>query len=99
EGAQGSAHAFVYLWKNLNGSVKGKTMTVVFAEPFTDWKSLLYGLLPAHYMEKVAGDWSTGLDKNPGKIPVNGLFEVSAWEQGQSLTLVRNDRYFGPKAH
>ncbi len=24
---------------------------------------------------------------------------MSAWEQGQSLTLERNDTYFGPKAH
>ena len=120
DGTPVSADDFVYLWKNLNGSVKGndvasttgydqvksvegsdngKTVTVVFSEPFTDWKSLFYGLLPAHYMEKVAGGWNTGLDKNPEKIPVNGPFKVSAWEQGQSLTLVRNDKYFGPKAH
>jgi peptide/nickel transport system substrate-binding protein len=120
DGTPVSADDFIYLWKNLNGSVKGndvasttgydqiksvegsdngKTVTVVFSEPFTDWKSLFYGLLPAHYMEKVAGGWNTGLDKNPEKIPVNGPFKVSAWEQGQSLTLVRNDKYFGPKAH
>jgi peptide/nickel transport system substrate-binding protein len=120
DGTPVSADDFVYLWKNLNGSVKdndvasttgydqiksvkgsdnGKTVTVAFAEPFSDWKSLFYGLLPAHYMEKVAGGWNTGLDKNPEKIPVNGPFKVSTWEQGQSLTLVRNDRYFGPKAH
>jgi peptide/nickel transport system substrate-binding protein len=30
---------------------------------------------------------------------VNGPYVVSAWEQGQSLTLIRNDKYFGPKAH
>ena len=120
DGTPVSADDFIYLWKNLNGSVKdndvasttgydqiksvkgsddGKTVTVVFAEPFTDWKSLFYGLLPAHYMEKVPGGWNTGLDKNPEKIPVNGPFKVSTWVQGQSLTLVRNDRYFGPKAH
>jgi peptide/nickel transport system substrate-binding protein len=120
DGTPVSADDFVYLWKNLNGSVKGndvaattgydqiksvhgsdngKTVTVVFAEPFSDWKSLFYGLLPAHYMEQVPGGWNTGLAKNPEKIPVNGPFKVSAWEQGQSLTLVRNDKYFGPKAH
>jgi peptide/nickel transport system substrate-binding protein len=120
DGTPVSADDFVYLWKNLNGSIEGndvasttgydqikrvtgsdngKTVTVVFAEPFSDWKSLFYGLLPAHYMAKVPGGWNTGLDKNPERIPVNGPFKVSAWEQGQSLTLVRNDRYFGPKAH
>jgi peptide/nickel transport system substrate-binding protein len=120
DGTQVTADDFVYLWKNLNGSVKGndvaattgydqiksvkgsddgKTVTVVFAEPFSDWKSLFYGLLPAHYMAKVPGGWNTGLDKHPEKIPVNGPFKVSTWEQGQSLTLVRNDKYWGPKAH
>ena len=120
DGTPVSADDFVYLWKNLNGSIKGndvasttgydqirsvkgsdngKTVTVVFAEPFSDWKSLFYGLLPAHYMAKVPGGWNTGLDKNPDKIPVNGPFRVERWDQGQSLTLARNDRYFGPKAH
>jgi peptide/nickel transport system substrate-binding protein len=120
DGTPVSADDFVYLWKNLNGSIKGndvaattgydqiqsvkgsdngKTVTVVFAEPFSDWKSLFYGLLPAHYMAKVPGGWNTGLDKNPDKIPVNGPFKVASWDQGQSLTLARNDRYFGPKAH
>ena len=29
----------------------------------------------------------------------SGAYVVSGWEQGQSLTLARNDKYFGPKAH
>jgi peptide/nickel transport system substrate-binding protein len=120
DGTPVSADDFVYVWRNLNGSIKGndvaattgydqiesvkgsgngKTVTVVFAEPFSDWKSLFYGLLPAHYMAKVPGGWNTGLDKHPEKIPVNGPYHVSAWQQGQSLTLARNDRYYGPKAH
>jgi ABC-type transport system substrate-binding protein len=50
-------------------------------------------------MAEVPGGWNTGLDKNPERIPVSGPYRVSAWEQGQSLTLARNDKYFGPKAH
>jgi ABC-type transport system substrate-binding protein len=49
-------------------------------------------------MAEVPGGWNTGLDKNPERIPVNGPYRVSAWEQGQSLTLERNDRYCGPRA-
>ena len=85
--------------ESVEGSDNGKTVTVVFSEPFTDWKSLFYGLLPAQYMAKVAGGWNTGLDKAPEKIPTNGPYVVSGWEQGQSLTLARNDQYFGPKPH
>ncbi|HEX3212415.1 MAG TPA: ABC transporter family substrate-binding protein [Actinomycetota bacterium] len=85
--------------ESVEGSDNGKTVTVVFSEPFSDWKSLFYGLLPAQYMAKVAGGWNTGLDKAPEKIPTNGPYVVSGWEQGQSLTLARNDKYFGPKPH
>jgi peptide/nickel transport system substrate-binding protein len=119
DGTPVSADDFVYLWKNLNGSIRGndvasttgydqirsvkgsdngKTVTVVFKQPFTDWKSLFYGLLPAHYMAKAPGGWNTGLDRHPERIPVNGPYRISGWDQGQSLTLARNDRYFGPKA-
>ena len=38
--------------ESVEGSDNGKTVTVVFSEPFTDWKSLFYGLLPAHYMAR-----------------------------------------------
>ena len=85
--------------ESVEGSDNGKTVTVVFSEPFSDWKSLFYGLLPAQYLAKVAGGWNTGLDKAPEKIPTNGPYVVSGWEQGQSLTLARNDQYFGPKPH
>jgi glutathione transport system substrate-binding protein len=122
DGTPVSADDFIYLWKNLNGSIKsndvasttgydavksvegsegGKTVTVVFKEPFSDWKALFCSgnfILPAHYMEKQSGGWNTGLDKNPEKIPSAGPFVVKDYTPGQSLTLVRNDKYFGQKA-
>jgi peptide/nickel transport system substrate-binding protein len=59
----------------------------------------LTGILPAHYVQKQPGGWNTGLDKNPETIPSGGPFKVDNYTQGQSLTLVRNDKYWGPKAH
>jgi peptide/nickel transport system substrate-binding protein len=85
--------------KSVEGSDNGKTVTVVFKTPFADWKGLFTGILPAHYVEKQPGKWNTGLDKNPEKIPVGGWFKVDNYTQGQSLTLVRNDKYWGPKTH
>jgi peptide/nickel transport system substrate-binding protein len=123
DGTPVSADDFIYLWKNLNGSIKsndvasttgydqvesvtgsdnGKTVTVVFKEPFADWRSLFASgnfILPAHYMNKQSGGWNTGLDKNPQKIPSAGPFVVQNYTPGQSLTMVRNDKYFGTKAH
>jgi peptide/nickel transport system substrate-binding protein len=81
------------------GSDNGKTVTVVFKEPYSDWQGLFDGLLPAHYISKLPGGWNTGLDKEPEKIPSGGWFKVENYTAGQSLTLVRNDKYFGPKAN
>jgi peptide/nickel transport system substrate-binding protein len=85
--------------QSVEGSDNGKTVTVVFKEPFADWKGLFVGVLPAHYISKRPGGWNTGLDKEPEKIPVGGWFKVQNYTPGQSLTLVRNDQYFGPKAN
>jgi peptide/nickel transport system substrate-binding protein len=121
DGTPVSADDFIYLWKNLNGTIKdndvasttgydqvksvtgsdnGKTVTVVFKTPFSDWRSLFCSgnfILPAHYVSKQPGGWNTGLDKNPEKIPSAGPFKVQNYTAGQSLTLVRNDKYFGKK--
>jgi glutathione transport system substrate-binding protein len=123
DGTPVSADDFIYLWKNLNGTIKandvsdttgydqvksvtgsdnGKTVTVVMKEPFSDWKSLFasgHYILPAHYISKQPGGWNDGLDKNPEKFPSAGPFVIENYTPGQSLTLARNDKYFGPKAH
>ena len=85
--------------KSIEGSDNGKTVTMVFKSPFADWKGMFTGMVPGHYIEKQSGGWNTGLDKNPEKIPSGGPFKVDNYTQGQSLTLVRNDKYWGPKAH
>ena len=123
DGVPISADDFIYLWKNLNGTIKdndvsgttgydqmksvtgsdnGKTVTVVYKTPFADWKSMFASgnfILPAHYVEKQPGGWNTGLKKNPEKIPSGGWFKVQNWTQGQSLTMVRNDKYWGKKSN
>jgi peptide/nickel transport system substrate-binding protein len=85
--------------KSVTGSDNGKTVTMVFKTPFADWKGMYTNIVPAHYIQKQSGGWNTGLDKNPEKIPSGGPYKVSNYTPGQSLTLVRNDKYWGPKAH
>jgi peptide/nickel transport system substrate-binding protein len=123
DGTPVSADDFIYMWKNLNGSIKdndvatttgydqmksvtgsdnGKTVTVVYKTPFADWKSMFCSgsyILPAHYIGKQPGGWNTGMDKNPEKVPSAGPFVVKNYTPGQSLTIVRNDKYFGAKPH
>jgi peptide/nickel transport system substrate-binding protein len=86
--------------QSVTGSDGGKTVTTVYKNKFADWKSLFSQfIVPAHYGKKQPGGWNTGFDKNPEKIPSAGPFIVASYKQGESLTLKRNDKYWGPKAH
>jgi peptide/nickel transport system substrate-binding protein len=85
--------------RSVTGSDGGKTVTVVLARPFAEWRSLFSNLLPSHYVSRQAGGWNTGLDRNPHRIPSGGPFQIADHTKGQSLTLNRNPRYWGPRAH
>ena len=85
---------------SVTGSDGGKTVTTVYKTKFADWKSLFSQyIIPAHYTKAQPGGWNTGLDKNPEKIPSAGPFIVESYTPGESLTLTRNDKYYGTKAH
>lgn len=86
--------------ESVKGSDNGKTVTTVYKNKFADWKSLFSQyIIPAHYTKKRPGGWNTGLDKDPEKIPSAGPYVVESYTPGQSLTLKRNDKYYGTKAH
>jgi peptide/nickel transport system substrate-binding protein len=85
--------------EQVTGSADGKTVTVVFKTPFAEWKGLFTNLLPAHYVGLQPGGWNNGLDKHPQTIPSGGPFRIARFAPGETVTLVRNDRYWGPKAH
>jgi peptide/nickel transport system substrate-binding protein len=86
--------------ESVKGSDGGKTVTTVYKNKFADWKSLFSQyIIPAHYGEKQQGGWNTGFDKSPEKIPSAGPYIIDSYTPGQNLTLKRNDKYWGPKAH
>ena len=85
--------------ESVTGSDGGKTVTTVYKKKFADWKSLFFQMVPTHYTKEQPGGWNTGLDKNPEKIPSAGPLVIESYTPGQSLTLKRNDKYWGPKAH
>jgi glutathione transport system substrate-binding protein len=85
--------------KQVTGSADGKTVTVVFNQNFADWQSLFTNLLPAHYVRQQPGGWNRGLDKHPEDIPSGGPFKIAGFRRGETLTLQRDDRYWGPRAH
>ena len=85
--------------ERVTGSDDGRTVTVVFKRPFADWKSLFANLLPSHHVRRQPGGWNSGLDKHPEKIPSGGPFRIAGFRPGETVTLQRNDRYWGPRAH
>jgi peptide/nickel transport system substrate-binding protein len=84
--------------RSVSGTGGDKTVTVVFKTPFADWRSLFTNILPSHYVKAQRGGWNSGLAKDPERISSGGPFRIASWSEGQSLTLERNERYWGPRA-
>ena len=86
--------------KSVTGSNNGKTVTVVFAKPFSDWKSL-YGagtpIIPAHIAKKVG--FNDGFQNFGPAVQVSGgPYMIQSYAKGQDLVEVRNPHYWGTKA-
>jgi peptide/nickel transport system substrate-binding protein len=83
--------------KSVTGSNNGKTVTVVFATPFSDWKSLFGGgtpMIPAHIAEKVG--FNSGFQNFGPAVQVSGgPYEIQSYTQGEDLVEVRNPHYWG----
>lgn len=85
---------------SVEGSDGGKTVTVTFKRPFADWQSLFSPLLPAKTMTSL-GDPHKTFNEGPADIAKvsGGPFVVDRVDPNKSITLKRNDRYYGPRAH
>jgi peptide/nickel transport system substrate-binding protein len=83
--------------------VNSKTIKFTFKKPFAGWKTLFGQPLPSHALkgEDFNKVWLNDLN-NPktGKPISNGPFYLPSggWQRGRQLTLLRNPRYWGPKA-
>ncbi|WP_116204279.1 ABC transporter family substrate-binding protein [Amycolatopsis circi] len=93
--------------KSVTGSDGGKTVTVVFDKPFTDWKLLWSSggaMYPAH-LAKEHGDINTpaGLASSfkwfGTTVPTwsGGPWKISKFVNNQSVTEVPNEKYWGAK--
>ena len=78
---------------SVKGSHDGKTVTVVFATPFTDWRVMFDHMVPAHIARRVG--WNHGFDVfNPAIDISAGPMEVQS-VSGQTAVLVRNPKWWG----
>ncbi|PRX49032.1 peptide/nickel transport system substrate-binding protein [Prauserella shujinwangii] len=93
--------------KSVEGSDNGKTVTVTFTKPFTDWQKMWGSgepMYPAHIAAE-HGDINTPkglassyewLGKNVPDYSGNA-FKIDKWENNVALTLVPNENYWGDK--
>ncbi|SDS22634.1 ABC transporter family substrate-binding protein [Corynebacterium timonense] len=74
---------------------RGKTVDVDFRAPVREWTALFDFLLPSHVLAVDASDFATALSET---IPASaGRYMVANVDRGRgTLTLNRNDRYWGP---
>jgi peptide/nickel transport system substrate-binding protein len=78
---------------SVTGSNGGKTVTVVFAKPFANWRELFSSgtpLLPAHYIDRLAADphaaFNSGLATHHPTV-VGGPYRVAAYQPNVSVTV------------
>lgn len=77
--------------------VNGKTIRVTFKKPFAAWQSMWGRILPAHAGGGIdAGNFDQSWRNGP---PIaNGPFRLGSWDRGNSMTLVRNNAYWGKRS-
>ena len=76
-----------------------KTVRVVLRTRFAAWRSLFSVIFPRHALtgENLTTVWADRIDNPKTARPIgSGPFLVERWERGKQLTLVRNERYWGP---
>jgi peptide/nickel transport system substrate-binding protein len=79
---------------SVTGSHNGRTVTVVFATPFADWRILFDHMVPAHIARKVG--WTTGFDTfNPAVDLSAGPLLLHSVSPGGTAVLIRNPTWWG----
>lgn len=77
-------------------STDGKTVTVIFGTPFTDWRALFSNMVPAHIAEVVG--WNTGFQTfNPSRELSAGPMTIQSVSANGTVVLVPNSKWWGPK--
>jgi len=75
-----------------------KVAVVTFKNTYADWKQLFaggYGIFPSHLLQGKDRD----AEMKDGYKFSAGPFQIDSWVKGDSITLVPNPSYFGPKPH
>lgn len=80
------------------GTDGGRTVTVTFRQPFSQWQALFQDLVPSAVAERYG--WQAAFTpKAIGRTLSGGPFEIAAYSPGRDLVLERNPKFWGTPAH
>ena len=82
--------------KSVTGSDNGKTVTVVYNTPYTDWKQPFGGLYPAHVAKQhgdLAASWKWFNENQPTYS--GGPYKITEFQKDVSVTEVANPKWYG----
>jgi len=74
----------------------GKTVTVTFSTPYTDWRDLFDHMVPAHIARRVG--WNQGFDTFNPAIDLSAGPYILRSASGDQAVLVRNPKWWGTPA-
>ena len=81
---------------SITPSADGKTVTVLFGTPFTDWRALFANMVPAHIAEQVG--WNSGFQTfNPARDLSAGPMTIQSVSSNGTVVLVPNSKWWGAK--
>lgn len=76
--------------------LEDKTFRMEFEAPYVEYEGLFGDPMPpAHIGKARPGGWNTGFDPDPGASA--GPYKLKEYVKGDHFTLVRNEKYWGPK--
>ena len=76
--------------------VDDKTLRATFEQPYVEYEGLFGDPIPpAHIGKTLPGGWNTGFDADP--VLSAGPYKLQEWVKGDHITLVRNEKYWGPR--
>ena len=81
---------------SVTGTHGGRTVTVVFAKPFADWRILFDHMVPAHIARRVG--WNTGFATFDPAVDLSAGPLLVASVSGGTAHLVRNPSWWGTKS-
>jgi peptide/nickel transport system substrate-binding protein len=79
--------------------VDAKTAEATFASPIAEYASLFTSPMPPAHIARAygAGAWTKAFVDSP--VVSAGPYRLERWDHGTQLTLARNPKFWGPKAH